>query len=653
MKSRYSILIIIVAAVAVYLNSLGNAFVWDDIALVVNNDFIKGPVLIKEALLSPLYYFGQEPNFYYRPLQTLSYLFDYSLWGLNPFGFHLTNLILHVLLVLLVYRFIDLIVANREVAFLSAALFAIHPLNTSVVNYVSSRADILLAIFSLLALLLFIKGGGRHRLFSLLFFITALLSKEAAATFPLGLILTQEAYFRIKGIKQGRTKTRLWYAVFILISLSYLLLRIGIVKIGTGIFPPPGTDPWGTIFTFVNINIKYISLVYAPFGLHMLRNIPVAVPLVPAFIFYGLLVLVFLTVSVIVYYFNKRVFLLLGLSFLWLLPTATLFFRYPEYYVQGRAIMSENWFYLPLIGILAAGVWLLKTITARARLVFYVIVCCLAIYFSAITFRANSAWRNNYVLFSRILEYVDNSATAYRNMALLYLDRAENKKAIESYQNALSLKQEDKKKAVLYSGIAMAYLADKKMKEAYDSAKKAIAMDGGNADTRASLGVVYAARGDARKARGEWLESLEIDPFNRLAFDRLASLSVKDSGLREYLIEKYRGIIKGDGVFGNYRVYRGLGIIYLYNNMDSHAFLNFAKSLELDPYDPKSNNGMAICYVRSGDFVRAAIFFKRSIRLNPFDPEPYRNLSLLYRQLNMAKQSARLLEQAASLNLLQ
>ncbi|MFA5115159.1 MAG: hypothetical protein WC469_03745 [Candidatus Omnitrophota bacterium] len=652
MKSSYSTLIIIVSAVAVYLNSLGNAFVWDDIALVVNNDFIKGPILLKQALLAPLYYFGQEPNFYYRPLQTLSYLFDYSVWGLNPFGFHLVNLILHALLALLTYRFIDLIVADREVAFLSAVLFAVHPLNGSVVNYISSRADILLAIFSLLALLSFVKGG-KYRFFSLLFFIMALLSKEAAAIFPLGLIFTQEVYFKIRGIRQGRNKARLWYAAFILISLSYLMLRIKVIRIGTDILPPPGTSPWSTIFTFISINIKYISLAYLPFGLHMLRNIPVVMPMAPAFILYGVLVLIFLAASVIIYRFNKRVFLLLGLSFLWLLPTATLFFRYPEYYLQGRAIMPENWFYLSLIGVLAITARSLKMMTARARPAFYIIAWCLAFCFSAITFRGNLTWRNNYALFSRILEYVDDSATAYRNMALLYLNRAENKKAIESYQKALSLKQGDKRKAVLYSGIAMAYLADKKPEDAYDSAKKAVATDGGNADARASLGVVYAARGDSRKAKKEWLESLEIAPFNRLAFDRLVSLSLKDAALREYLIEKYQGIIKEGGIFGNYRAYRGLGIIYLYNNMDSHAFLNFAKSLELDPYEPKSNNGMAICYARSGDSARAAIFFKRSIRLNPFDPEAYRNLSLLYRQLNMTKQSARLLEQAASLNLLQ
>jgi len=651
MKTRNSALIIIAATIVVYLNSLANGFVWDDIALTVNNDFIKGFALIKEIIARPLYYLSGDSLVYYRPLQAVSYLFDYSLWGLVPFGFHLTNLVLHILAALLVYRFSGLLFGDSEAGFLSALLFAVHPLNTSVVDYISGRADILLAVFSLSALLLFIRGGRKYYFWSLWCFILALLSKEAAVIFPLVLVFVQEMYFKIKSIKEGRNKARPWYAVFILASLIYLLLRIKVIKIGTNIFPPAGSNPASIIFTFINININYIRLAYAPFGLHMLRNIPVVMPHAAAFILYGLFVLILSSAAIIIYRRNKRVFLLLGLSFLWLLPTALPFFRYPEYYLQGRAIMAESWFYLPLIGILAITVWLLKIITARARLSFYIVIGCLAVYFSIITVKESFSWRSNYALFSNILKYVDNSVTAYRNIAQVYLNRGANQRAIEAYRKALLLKQDDKRRAALYNGIARAFLADNRLADAYDSCKMAIAANPDDADSYTSWGLISAVKGDPVGARQQWRTALDRDPFNAAAFDNLVRVSASDKETRKYLIDKYEELLGKREFSIAYRARRALGIIYFYCNIDSEAVSYFKKALAINPYDAKASSGLAVCFARSADCRAAVKFFRRSIKLNPFDPEAYRNLALLYKDLNMPRQSARLILKAGSLGL--
>jgi len=71
--------------------------------------------------------------------------------------------------------------------------------------------------------------------------------------------------------------------------------------------------------------------------------------------------------------------------------------------------------------------------------------------------------------------------------------------------------------------------------------------------------------------------------------------------------------------------------------------------IKVNPYDPKANNGLAVCFARAGNFEAAMKFFRRAIKLNPFDPEPYRNLALLYKELNMPKESGRLMLKAQSL----
>jgi Flp pilus assembly protein TadD len=114
-------------------------------------------------------------------------------------------------------------------------------------------------------------------------------------------------------------------------------------------------------------------------------------------------------------------------------------------------------------------------------------------------------------------------------------------------------------------------------------------------------------------------------------------------------MERYEGLLQERDFITAYKSRRGLGIIYLYNNMDFYAFLYFKKAFAINPYDHKVNNGLAICFARAGDFKNALRFFRRALRLNPFDPESYRNLAVLYKELNMPKVAESLLGRSALL----
>ena len=184
----YSAIFLIAAAVILcYINTLQNPFIWDDEEIIVNNYLIRNwknaPEMFKTSV------FGENLGKigFYRPLQLFSYSIDYSFWKLNPIGYHISNIIFHLLNVLLVFFLLIKLGIKRNFSFFASLLFAIHPINTEVVTYISGRGDLLFLFFSLLCFIFFIngtKGKQWHYFVSVILFILAILSKENAIVIP-------------------------------------------------------------------------------------------------------------------------------------------------------------------------------------------------------------------------------------------------------------------------------------------------------------------------------------------------------------------------------------------------------------------------------------------------------------------------------------
>ncbi|MBI5144958.1 MAG: tetratricopeptide repeat protein [Candidatus Omnitrophica bacterium] len=647
MHYRRHIRLIILAGLIVYLNSLKNGFVWDDVFVVINHDFIKGYKLIHQIFLKPFFYFARPEYLYYRPVVSLSYALDYTLWGLNPFGFHLTNVLLHICAALLIYRLIDLLYDDRSLSFFSGLIFTVHPINTSVVNYVTSRADILSLLFTALSLILFFQAHShRSYILSVVCFVLAVLSKESSIILPFCLISINEIYSREK-----RNISRRWYFIFIGTAIVYILFRIKILRLAADILPSGKINLLSGIFTLPVIILDYLKLLYLPFGLHMLRNINI-LPLAGTNIFLFLILAGFTAaVLLLIFRINKNIFLALGFFLLWLLPVASISVRNPEYYLQQRAIMEEHWLYLPSIGIFIITVYLLRRITRFLGKESYKIILLLFIvYLSIITIRENSHWRNNYSLFTHTLKYVKNSITAYKNMGWVYINRQDIPEALKMYKKALGLKQDDNSKLAMYKNISYAYFLDNQLEEARNYCLKALAIQDNDADAFGQLGLIEA-KADLNKAKEDWKKAAEADPLNAAAFNNLLSLSGSDKNIRQYLLDKYGSLLNKYKNFQQYKIYRALGLIYLYNNEPGLASAALKKAYQVNPYDVKINNALAVYYAQSGDFRQAVKFFKTALRLNPFEKETYLNFANLYEQWGNLKEAERLREKASTVNL--
>jgi len=163
-----------------YANSLGNEFVFDDFLLVLGNKRIQ---TINSGLLLNSY----------RPIRDISYAIDFALWGERAFGFHLTNIVIHAANVLLVFALIRRFTESFVTATLATSIFAVHPIQTDAVTYISGRRDLLFTFFYLLAFHSYLtyyrkRWSSQSVVYFVLFLMLwalSLLSKEMAASLPI------------------------------------------------------------------------------------------------------------------------------------------------------------------------------------------------------------------------------------------------------------------------------------------------------------------------------------------------------------------------------------------------------------------------------------------------------------------------------------
>lgn len=183
--SFFFVFILLITSILIYLNSINNDFIFDDESLTIQSrTVVNGGAL--DIIKS------------YRPVRYLSYWIDYHLWGSEPWGFRFSNILYHALTVLAVFWLFIQLGLNLNAAFIGAFIFAIHPVHTDAVAYISGRRDLLTALFYILSINSFIEYYEKRKNIWIVAAIIAMalsfFSKEVGATIPLAWLLY--VYFR-------------------------------------------------------------------------------------------------------------------------------------------------------------------------------------------------------------------------------------------------------------------------------------------------------------------------------------------------------------------------------------------------------------------------------------------------------------------------
>ena len=275
-----------ILAVLLYASALDNPFVYDDFRLIVENPSIQNlsgvlTILARDAT---------------RPLVTLSYALDTALWGTRPFGYHLTNVLLHALNVVLAYWLAFVAAGDWRrrcggayafspspavVATVTSVLFAAHPVLTQAVGYITARSEPLYGAFFLAAILAarqWMRSGGRWRSIAVTFWVLSLLAKEAAAMLPV-VLWCYDAWL-MDGDRPARwRRVRGLYAPLFAVVLLFAGVRLAVLA--TVEYPAGSGPDWRNVFVAVDAFWQYLALFVWPRGQTIMHTIPNVTGLTP------------------------------------------------------------------------------------------------------------------------------------------------------------------------------------------------------------------------------------------------------------------------------------------------------------------------------------------------------------------------------------
>ncbi|NVN99422.1 MAG: tetratricopeptide repeat protein [Geobacteraceae bacterium] len=425
---RVQILILLIIVFALYGRILGHRFIysWDDFNYVTNNFDIQGFSWGHIRAVFSSYYLGN-----YAPVQMLSYMADFALWGLNPTGFLLTNLLLHLFTGLLVYRLFLRLFTKNYPALWGSAIFLLHPVQVESVAWISQRKSLLSMVFFLASweCYRYYRDKGYNRglwyFASLTLFVLAGLSKSVVVILPLVFILYDFCF-------PPTTARKHWLDKIPYFALSILLVLItmssqqpdtatwGSPSAG-GITAYHGGSPWATFLTMLPVICRYLWMIIWPVNLSVLYDPPVytsvSLPVILSF-------MILLLLGVL----SWRLLTRDRRSGFWVLFSVVAFIPVSQL-IPIVTLMNDRYLYFPMIGI--AGIFGLAVASINekygSRVVW--VPTLVIIIFSILSYVRAGVWSDDITLWQDAVKKAPGKAEVWQNLGLSLQASPDNRKA--------------------------------------------------------------------------------------------------------------------------------------------------------------------------------------------------------------------------------
>jgi tetratricopeptide (TPR) repeat protein len=553
--SLLSALIILLVSFAVYFNALFNEFVYDDLLNVVQNPWIKDLKNIPQIFTT--YFSAFDPNTaasYYRPLIHIIDMFTYAVFGLNPLGFHLVNIIFHAFTSILVFSIAKKMLSKSQPsiytqvfspAFFIALLFSVHPIHTEAVTWISGITDLSYTFFLLLSLYLYMRSetGGRVNYYlSLMSFFLSTLCKEPALTLPFILIVYDYSFNKMD-FRQTRRIVR--YFPYIVVMAIYFVLRLNALGRFAQGYSSIDLNTYQYIINLIVLFSQYIQKLILPFNLSAIYSLhPLTSILQPK----SMLSLVF-SLGILVFAYrirrDKILFFSLCLVVIPLLPT---FFLAQ---IAGKSVFAERYLYLPSSGFVILLVLLLARIRVPVHFQHTIlagVLLILTLSYATGTVIRNMVWKNNYTLWSDAVKKDPDSAIAHSYLGrTLYAD-GKIKEAIDQYQQALNLNPKDED---IYVNLGAAYLLDGRIKEAFMQFQAVLRINPTIPEAHINLANIYINDGLIDEAIVHYQIALKLNPSLAPAYNGLGIAYIKKRMIVE-AIENFSSAVRSDSNNSDY-----------------------------------------------------------------------------------------------------
>ncbi|MGH7773013.1 MAG: tetratricopeptide repeat protein [Candidatus Binatia bacterium] len=596
---------------AAFFPLLENGFVdWDDEKTLLDNPNYRGLGWAQLRWMFTTFYMG-----HYQPLTWMTFGLDYLLWGLDPFGYHLTNLLLHAANAVLFYfisiRLLTLSVrvvpgelALRVTAGFAALIFAIHPLRVESVAWATERRDVLSGLFFLLTILCYLRAtagaevdSARWRWLSaaVIVYGLSLLSKASGITLPIVLLVLDVYPLRRLGAGAGKwfwpAARRVWVEK---VPFFLLAIAIGMVALFAqqeagalkaveryGLFSRLAQAFFGIAF--------YLWKEVVPLWLSPLYELPTGLdPWDWPFTLSGLVVL---TISVVLFLVRRR--WPAGLA-IWVCYVVLLA---PVLGVaqSGPQIAADRYSYLSCLGwavLAGAGIlycWQLWA-SGHIRSITFMLAPGLAVAVLAVlgvlTWKQAQVWHDSERLWKYAVTVSPESSTVHYNLAFLLHKRGELQEAMEHYRQALQINP--------------------------------IASDAHN-----NLGNVLAQRGELEKAMEHYRQALQINPSYTQAYNNLGNALAQRGELDE-AIKNYRQALQINPAAAD--SHYNLGGVLAQRGELEEAIKHYREALKLSPADSEIHFDLGNALARQGHLEEAIDHLRIALRIQPDFAEAHESL---------------------------
>ena len=602
--SAIPVILIVSLGLIIYGNSLGGKFLWDDEYLIQRNTYIRSfsnipKIFTQDTGAGSGRFFG-----FYRPLYILSYNVDYLLYGLKVWGYHLTNIILHILASLCLLKLFNILFDQPLVSLAAALLFLAHPMNTATVSYMSGRADSMVDLFMLLSFIFYAKDTARPgRLSYAMIFVTyamAILTKESSLFFPALILLYHYSFNKKIELKR--------FVPLIVIALGYAVLRLTALKFLIA-FGPQSIAGSTTILQrlpgFFASLVSYAGILIVPLDLHMGRGMVrfnFSDPIVVA----GMLI--FAGIAAAAFYLRKAerpsmYFFGIMWFIIFILPVSNVY--------AINAYMAEHWLALPAMGLFLIAGEAFYSMYKVGKLKYYAIALLAAavLFYGYATIRQNSYWKDAISFHFRTLAYEPGNVKSMADLARQYEAVGRREEAARLYSRAIAL---NKDFPIPYNNLGLLYHNAGRDDLSVGLYKKALELDPGYPDALNNLAVVYHSTGKSEEAIGLYRRAIAVNPNFSGAYSNMGVLCAA-TGKYDEALAAYKKAIEISPDFPD--PYYNLGLLYVALGRTDEAFAAYNKALELKPDLIQANNNIGVLYFKTGQYDRAIQYLDKAASL--------------------------------------
>jgi tetratricopeptide (TPR) repeat protein len=544
--------LVVLVAVACYLDSLGGALLFDDLNAIVRNRAVRWFDL--EAIFgSPSWIAGAGDQSLYRPVTTFTFAVDHAVHGLAPLGYHLVNVGLHAAVCVLLWHLLRRASGHPRVSLGAAVLFAAHPVHTEAVASVVGRAELLAALGALGAWALVLRSrrpGSRRGPWlaaAAAAVFAGVLSKENAAT-AVGIVAAADLVYRGRREGVGPVARRAapdWLAL-LAGALAALALRVAIMgRLG---LTPPRLDnvvagaPWAPrLMTVVGVVARAAGVLLWPFDLsadYSYAQIPlVTSPADPVFLA-GLLVLA-ISGAAAVAGWRRSPDACFGVAF-----AALTYAVVSNAVVTTGTIMAERLLYLPSAGfclLVAVGIETAARRLGRAAgpRAATAVTAALVLVWGAGTVARNRVWSDPLVFAEALVADAPRSARSHRELALAYRERGRHTEAEAQIRQALAILPDS---AVSLYDLGHVLMRAGRFDDAIAAYRRALEVQPDMVDAMINLANAYSARGDEAAAEEWFRRAIALRPDSADAHMNLANTLLRLGRMQEAEAEYRRAL---------------------------------------------------------------------------------------------------------------